>query len=594
MGSISQVKDDPVQFDSLKKELSNVLARIKKFNLIPLTFTTEFWDILYEKTPSDFVSHKLTILNELHFELHECLYTDRLRYGGELMYYLFELKLTILKLPIDELIKFETILKEPAHYYLRTNVKCSTDEDKKKLIQLYKKEQKEKTIQKAKVSIKEKSYSIVESSLKKALGKYNDYIAVNFPTISKSFTFYNKNIRAYLTGAISKEILEFRIHSYESSTKNSSITLLRQYYDFYPAYFFNLEEISDKQVGATVTTLYKADFNFHNVFTEDFIFGELINIYISNAGENEIKTFIHFLLKCHFHKIQPNSEILNLGFDIYAEKEQKKYAYEIYHRKNRSSDKIFQRIQEAKNISSELDLSFIFTTYPGDLILKQLKNSNIKALYISDMIEKIKSVGNTEIIERFIKVNLKTLTTTQSLSKSFEGEDLIRRLRKCPPGDKHWSEYETIGIDIFRFLFEDTFQSYIAKEQAETDLKNHRRDLVVSNYFKDATSFWAAIKQSYHANAIIVDFKNYSGKLNSNNYFVVSKYTTKKVGNFALVFSRNGLDNSALLEQKSLYTGGKLLIEFSDRELVEMIQEKIIGKDPLDRLKSKEFEIITS
>jgi hypothetical protein len=149
-----------------------------------------------------------------------------------------------------------------------------------------------------------------------------------------------------------------------------------------------------------------------------------------------------------------------------------------------------------------------------------------------------------------------------------------------------------LGIDIFRFLFEDSFRSYMAEAQVENDLKNHRRDLIVNNYFKDATSFWAEAKQLYHSRAIIVDFKNYSDKLNSTTFFNVSKYTTKKVGDFALVFSRKGLDKSAINEQRSLYANGKLLIEFNDIELHEMILEKIIGNDPLDRLKSKEFEII--
>jgi hypothetical protein len=141
-------------------------------------------------------------------------------------------------------------------------------------------------------------------------------------------------------------------------------------------------------------------------------------------------------------------------------------------------------------------------------------------------------------------------------------------------------------------LFADNFKSYIAEEQFETDLKNHRRDLIVSNYPKDSTSFWSEVKQEYKSKAIIVDFKNYSEKLNSSTLFSVTKYTTKKVGQFAIVFSRKGIDSTAINEQKTLLSDGKLLIEFNDNELIEMINEKVLGKDPLDRLKSKEFELI--
>lgn len=586
--------DDPLTFSELKKDLSNILNRVSKFDLIPLTFTKDFWTTLSEKTLSNFLSQKMLLVNELHFELHECLYTTRLRYGGELMFYLFDLKLAILNLPVTELNQFEKIIKIPEHYYLRNNVMCNTEVEKKSLIKRYKVEQKNSKVTKKKVVIKEKTYELIETNLKKDILIYQNYIGLNYPSIASQFSFYSKKIRAYLTQAISNEVFEFRIHAYESVAKNSSINLLHQYYDFYPAYFYNLEEITDKQTGATVTSLNKTDLTFTNPFTQDFIFRELINIYLASATQSDISKFTEFLLKCHFYKIAEMTKGIEPVFDILAEKEGKKFVYEIYHHKTRSLDKIFERIQQIKDISVEYNISFVFSSYPGELIVNQLKRNNIAPTYISDLIEKVTSVGNKEIIEWYVKDKLQDLKPVQTPSKRFAGETLLTRLLNCPAGEKNWSEYESLGIDIFRFLFEDSFRSYIAEEQVENDLKNHRRDLIVSNYFKDATSFWAEAKQLYHSKAIIVDFKNYSDKLNSTTFFNVSKYTTKKVGDFALVFSRKGLDKTAINEQRSLYANGKLLIEFSDVELREMILEKIIGNDPLDRLKSKEFEIITS
>ncbi|MEI6265451.1 MAG: hypothetical protein WCP74_10105 [Sphingobacteriia bacterium] len=592
---ISSVKDnDPLTFSQLKKDLSNVLNRISKFDLIPLTFTKDFWSILNEKTLSNFLSQKLQLVNELHFELHECLYTTRLRYGGELMFYLFELKIAILNLPVIELNQFEKILKIPEHYYLRDNVVCNTESEKASLIKRYRIEQKNTKVSKTKVVVKKKTYELIETNLKKDILVYQNYIGLNYPSIASQFSFYQKKIRAYLTEAISKEMFEFRIHAYESAAKNSSINLLHQYYDFYPSYFYNLEEITDKQTGATVTSLNKSDLTFTNPFTQDFIFRELINIYLASATQYNILKFTEFLLKCHFYKIVEKPKGTETIFDLSTEKEGKKFMYEIYHHKTRSLDKIFDRIQQIKNISIEYNISFVFSSYPGELIINQLKQNNIGSTYILDLIEKVTSVGNKEIIESHVKDSLQDLKPAQTPSKRFTGETLLARLSNCPTGEKNWSEYESLGIDIFRFLFEDSFRSYIAEEQVANNLKNHRRDLIVSNYFKDATSFWAEMKQMYQSKAIIVDFKNYSEKLNSTTFFSVSKYTTKNVGNFALVFSRNGLDKTAINEQRSLYANGKLLIEFNDVELREMILEKIIGNDPLDRLKSKEFQIITS
>jgi hypothetical protein len=581
-------------FSDLKKDLSSILDRISKFDLFPLTFTKDFWNALDEKTRSSFLTQKLLLVNELHFELHECLYTTRLRYGGELMFYLFELKLAILNLSIDELNQFEKIIKVPEHYYLQNNLMCSTENDKNILIRRYKVEQKNSKIPKRKVIVKEKSYEIIEANLRNDILTYQNYIGLNYPSIASQFSFYKKKIRAYLTQAISNDLFEFRIHAYESAAKNSSIILLHKYYDFYPAYFYNLEEITDKQTGASVTSLNKSDLKYISPFTEEFIFRELIDIYLSNAKQNDVLKFTEFLLRCHFYKIDDQPNGIEYSFDLSAEKDGRKFIYEIYHQKTRSLDKIFERIQQLKNIPIEYNISFVFSSYPGELIVNQLKQDNIISIYISDLIDKVKSVGNKNIIEWYIKHKLLDLTPIAASTKRFEGQSLLIRLKECPPGEKNWSQYETLGIDIFRFLFEDSFRSYIADEQIENDLKNHRRDLIVSNYFKDPTSFWAEAKQSYHSKAIIVDFKNYSDKLNANTFFSVSKYTTKKVGHFALVFSRKGLDKTAIKEQRELYANGKLLIEFNDVELQEMILEKIIGNDPLDRLKSKEFEIITS
>jgi len=174
----------------------------------------------------------------------------------------------------------------------------------------------------------------------------------------------------------------------------------------------------------------------------------------------------------------------------------------------------------------------------------------------------------------------------------FEGENLISKLKKCVPGEKNWSEYESIGVDVFSFLFRDNFKKYLSEEQIENNLKNHRRDLLVNNNPSDLTSFWSDIKRNYNCSAIIIDFKNYSNKLNSTNFFSVSKYTKKNVGDFAIVFSRKGIDKTAKVEQSELFKNGKLLLEFSDSELIEMIGEKIIGKDPIDRLESKKFELV--
>ena len=462
-------------------------------------------------------------------------------------------------------------------------------EDKNSKIEELKKTQKKSIVKKEKVIIRKSDYETIDEKLQMYFSDYKNYISTNYPSICNSFSYFGKDVRAYITEAISKDIFEFRIHSYKSDNK-SSLTLKSEYYDFYPTYFYNLEEISNEQVDAIAFILNRPDFQFTNPFSIENIHSFLLKIFLENATEKDAINFAKFLLKLEGYKFINDSEILDKGFDLLGEKSNEKTQFEIYHHKSRSADKLVKKATSFNN-KSTVKTVFVFTTFPGQDTIELLKSYNISSLYLFELISKYFEVENSEVLSWYIKSNLVNIQP-KKINKSFEASILIDRLKKCPTGNKDWAEYETIGVDIFKFLFADNFKSYIAEEQFENDLKNHRRDLIVSNYPKDSTSFWSEVKQEYKSKAIIIDFKNYSEKLNSTTLFSVTKYATKKVGYFAIVFSRKGIDKTAINEQKSLLNDGKLVIEFNDNELIEMINEKILGKDPLDRLKSKEFELI--
>src|SRR5690554_4159909 len=75
--------DEPKEYFEAKSELSHLINKILKFDLFPLTFTSDFFDLLESESINDFDNQKIKIVNELHFELIECLWTTRLRFGGE-------------------------------------------------------------------------------------------------------------------------------------------------------------------------------------------------------------------------------------------------------------------------------------------------------------------------------------------------------------------------------------------------------------------------------------------------------------------------------------------------------------------------------
>lgn len=589
-GKLNSINKNEVElFLNTKTELSNLIDRIRKFNLIPLTFTNLFFETLHKKTIENFLEEKIILSNELHYELYECLWTTRLRYGGELLFYVYEIKIALLNLSIEEINEFEKEKKEPLHYFLPEVSNFKNLQEKESKIVDLKKAQKQGIIKKEKVKIRKADYEAIERKLETYLLDYKNYISTNYPSISDYFTYYNKDIRAYITEAMPKDIFEFRIHSYNSNNK-SSVTLSNEFYDFYPAYFYNLEEISNPQIDAMVITLNKLSFDFENPFSIKDIHHVLVRIFLENLNEKNAIAFVKFLLKCEGYKFIEIAGKKDMGYDLLGEKSNKKTQFEIYHHKSRSANKLVEKALDFYADSS-IETKLVFTTFPGKDTIDLLKFYGISSLFIFDLISKYFELENSDVLSWYIKSNLDNISPKE-INKAFEASLLIKRLVNCPTGNKDWSDYEAIGCEIFRFLFADNFKSYIAEEQFETDLKNHRRDLIVSNYPKDSTSFWTEVKQEYKSKAIIIDFKNYSDKLNSSTLFSVSKYATKKVGYFAIVFSRKGIDNTAINEQKSLLNDGKLLIEFDDNELIEMINEKVLGKDPLDRLKSKEFELI--
>lgn len=572
-------QNEVIKYTVLKKDIINLVNRIEKFNLFDLTFSKQFKDITNKETIDDFVSEKISLTNEMYFELVECLWTTRLRYGGELMQYILRIKLGLLNLTIEELKLFEEKKKEPEHNLFPEKFIFLSENEKEQKIKELKSLLKNNDIHKRKVSLKQKDYLQIETKLQEYLSYYKEYIFKDYPEILDSFSYYNKKVRAYITEAMSKDIFEFRIHSYESPNGDASLKLENRYYDFYPSYFYNLEEIIEKQVGACVVSLNKEDFTFSNPFAKERIHHELLHIYFDNSNEKELISFLTFLLKLEGYKILKSSA--TLPFDIEAEKDASKSIYELFHHKPRSIETILKKISNLEKLKNEYQVNYVFSSYPGDEIIKLLKENQINSIFINHLTQKHFEVDNSDIIHWYIKSKLHLFTVTNnSIEKKFIGDNLIKKLELCEKGENSWPEYEKIGVEIFGFLFADNFKIYLAEEQVENDLRNHRRDLLVNNNFKHSASFWADMKLNYNSNAIIIDFKNYSKKLNSTNFFSVSKYTKKNVGNFAIVFSRYGIDDTAKKEQKVLFENGKLLLSLNDEDLKEMIREKMIGKDP--------------
>ncbi len=172
-----------------------------------------------------------------------------------------------------------------------------------------------------------------------------------------------------------------------------------------------------------------------------------------------------------------------------------------------------------------------------------------------------------------------------------DGNKLINRINECPKGKEGWSKFEEIGSKVFTYLFEDSFRNYKYTLQTTTTDSIFRRDMIVHNTFKESPSFWQTVKNDYKANLIIIDFKNYTNLLDPDQFYNPSKYMNKLAGHFAIVISRCGLTESSKKLQLRLLEEDKLIMCLSDVDLINLINKKMEGQDPLCTLEDMYYTL---
>lgn len=167
-----------------------------------------------------------------------------------------------------------------------------------------------------------------------------------------------------------------------------------------------------------------------------------------------------------------------------------------------------------------------------------------------------------------------------------EGQTLASRLTKVPPGQAGWYEYQDVCEDILNYclappLIESTRQS-------PTSGRLQVRDLLL-HIPHEAEGLWRHISSRFEATAIIVECKNYTNELRSNQVVITSKYLgAKRLGRFGMIISRKGLGSGGKREQTRLWLeDDKLILSLTDQDLRKMLELKGAGEDPGKVIDSK-------
>lgn len=163
-----------------------------------------------------------------------------------------------------------------------------------------------------------------------------------------------------------------------------------------------------------------------------------------------------------------------------------------------------------------------------------------------------------------------SLVQTVTAEKKSPEEELIFKLKECEPGRSKWAVYQKLVGRIVEHLFCPPLNQPIPESP---DLSGaNRRDFILANFA--ASGLWEHLQRRYQADYIVIDAKNYAGKVKKRDVLQIANYLKPHgAGMFGIIFSRNGGDNSALTtarEQWSHYK--KLTIILNDQHTEAMLQ----------------------
>lgn len=164
-------------------------------------------------------------------------------------------------------------------------------------------------------------------------------------------------------------------------------------------------------------------------------------------------------------------------------------------------------------------------------------------------------------------------------------DDYIRCLQECKTGKGYERRYEEICEEVIQYLFDEEFALFAP--QHETDDNLFRMDILCS--LKGNSAFWSWLINHYNSRFVVFEFKNYSDQLKQNLIFITEKYLfNAALRNVAIIISRKGFSkNAKRAAEGCLKEAGKLILDITDDDLINMIKKKREGEEPADYLLEK-------
>lgn len=568
-------------------KLVAVLCQIRTYHLMPLSLLpTSFENMLLDFT-DDWQVGKVHLAQTLYIFLARTMYSSEVANIYNSAEYKQGLEMCRVQFPYEEIVKWlkdvdfneQEVLNDYFYFILNPDVCSFNDAEEYTIYQ-----KKVKSIGFPRFDRHENPIPVfllhkIQSEYEEALDKYRNYIHTHYSKVENYFEAYNGSVRIYVASrSIDKPKGEVKFVYYYGDDEANNVVVYPYYVDFIYR-FHNYECLTHPLTGG-----YYARFK-DNKPVDDYeyqlkeIHLKLQDIFVSLASDSQLLDYLIFMLRVKMKKVEKQE-----GNTIMID------------------DKLwYLDIGDTLNIdtiASKLQLlkckGFVFTRRPDMEIQKYLMNHLIEYRSIEDMGWGFYYNNCDELLHLYIKEHLTELEVEDSKASNFiKGNMLIQRLERCARGKESWSEYEMIGKEIFDYLFMDDFLNYNSELQSMTDDRLCRRDLIINNTPLGINSIWGILQQRYNSMLIVVDFKNYQESLSPSTLYVPTKYLNKQTGNFGIIFTREDLNEAAQKEQLRLVsTEEKVLLSFSDNDLISMLEEKKAGGSVTYRVNDKYFSLI--
>ena len=568
-------------------KLIAVLCQIRTYHLMPLSLLpTSFENMMLDFT-DDWQVGKVHLVQTLYIFLARTMYSSEVANIYNSAEYKQGLEMCRVQFPYEEIVKWlkdvdfneQEVLNDYFYFILNPDVRSFNDAEKYTIYQ-----EKVKSIGFPRFDRQENPIPVfllhrIQSEYKKALEKYRNYIHTHYSKVENYFEAYNGSVRIYVASRfIDKPKGEVKLVYYYGDDEANNVVVYPYYVDFIHR-FHNYECLTH-----SLTRGYYAGFK-EDKPVDDYeyqlkeIHLKLQDIFVSLASDSQLLDYLIFMLRVQMKKVEKQE-----GNTIMID--DKLWYLDIGDTLN--IDIIASKLQTLKC------KGIVFTRKPNMKIQKHLMKHLIEYRSIEDMGWGFYYNDCDELLHLYIKEHLTELEVEDSKASNFiKGNMLIQRLERCARGKESWSEYEMIGKEIFDYLFMDDFLNYNSELQSTTDDRLCRRDLIINNSPLGVNSIWGILQQRYNSMLIVVDFKNYQESLSPSTLYVPTKYLNKQTGNFGIIFTREDLNEAAQKEQLRLVsTEEKVLLSFSDNDLISMLEEKKVGGSVTYRVNDKYFSLI--